>query len=108
LRFDWDTHKMYLSPGAIYTDTPLEKIPVYQRGGTIIPVRIFCKTFKFFFFKVRERQRRASMLQRNDPITLYIASELDREFANGTIYMDDGESHNYKDKNEYLYWVYFL
>uniref|UniRef100_A0A914NGQ0 Glycoside hydrolase family 31 N-terminal domain-containing protein n=1 Tax=Meloidogyne incognita TaxID=6306 RepID=A0A914NGQ0_MELIC len=88
--FDWDTHKMYLSPGAIYTDTPLEKIPVYQRGGTIIPVR--------------ERQRRASMLQRNDPITLYIASELDREFANGTIYMDDGESHNYKDKNEYLYW----
>jgi hypothetical protein len=31
---------MYLSPGAIYTDTPLEKIPVYQRGGTIIPVSI--------------------------------------------------------------------
>lgn len=88
--YDWDTHRMYLSPGAIYTDTPLEKIPVYQRGGTIIPVRM--------------RQRRSSKLQRNDPITLYIASELEREFANGTIYLDDGETHNYKDQNEYLYW----
>lgn len=82
---------MHLSPGAIWVETPLEKIPVFQRGGTIIPVR--------------ERQRRSSKLQRNDPITLYVASELDREFANGTLYLDDGETHNYRHKNEYLYWV---
>ncbi|KAL3097089.1 hypothetical protein niasHS_002805 [Heterodera schachtii] len=88
--FDWDTHRIYLSPGAIYTETPLEKIPVYQRGGTIIPLR--------------ERPRRSSKMQRNDPITLYIAAMADREFANGTLYLDDGETHNYRDKNEYLYW----
>lgn len=54
---------------------------------------------------MRERPRRSSAMQRNDPITLYIASEADREFANGTIYLDDGETNNYRDKKEFLYWV---
>ncbi|KAI6190427.1 Neutral alpha-glucosidase AB [Aphelenchoides bicaudatus] len=90
--FDWNTGKMHVSPGAIYTETPLEKTPVYQRGGTIIPVR--------------KRHRRSSKLMRNDPITLYIASELNNDFANGTLYLDDGESFAYQKNNEYMYWGY--
>lgn len=43
---------------------------------------------------------------RKDPITLYIATELNREFANGTIYMDDGETLNYVKNNEFLYWLF--
>jgi alpha 1,3-glucosidase len=39
---------------------------------------------------------------RDDPITLYVASELNKEFANGTLYLDDGESFNYEN-GEYLY-----
>lgn len=108
-RFDWDTNRIYLSPGAIYTDTPLEKIPVYQRGGTIIPVSDGTLSLIriWFLIKVRERPRRSSKAQRNDPITLYIASQADKEFANGTIYLDDGETHNYRDHNEFLYYVSF-
>lgn len=45
----------------MYVDTPLEAIPLFQRGGTIIPMW--------------ERVRRASTLMRQDPITLYIASD---------------------------------
>ena len=81
----------HVSPGAVYIDTPLDKVPVYQRGGTIIPVR--------------ERARRSSKLMRNDPITLYIAAQLNRESANGTLYLDDGETFNY-NTGEYLYWSF--
>jgi alpha 1,3-glucosidase len=86
--FDWQTGKMHVSPGAIYTETPLERIPAYQRGGTIIPTRL--------------RHRRSSMLMRNDPITLYVASELNQDFANGTLYLDDGESFAYQKDSEYM------
>jgi alpha 1,3-glucosidase len=79
---------MSVSPGAIYTPTPLEHIPVYQRGGTIIPTRL--------------RHRRSSKLMRNDPITLYIASELNNDFANGTLYLDDGETFAYQKESEYM------
>jgi len=90
--YEWDSNRMHLAPGAVYIDTPLDKIPHYQRGGTIIPVR--------------ERPRRSSKLMRNDPITLYVAAELDREYANGTLYLDDGESFAHRDEGEYLYWAY--
>ncbi|KAI1725884.1 glycosyl hydrolases family 31 domain-containing protein [Ditylenchus destructor] len=88
--YEWDTNRMYVSPGAVYVDTPLEKIPVFQRGGTIVPIR--------------ERPRRSSKLMRDDPITLYVAAELNHERANGSIYLDDGESFNYAKNGEYLYW----
>lgn len=88
--YEWDTNRMYVSPGAVYVNTPLDKIPVFQRGGTIVPIR--------------ERPRRSSKLMRDDPITLYVAAELNHERANGTIYLDDGESFNYAKNGEYLYW----
>ncbi|RCN53741.1 hypothetical protein ANCCAN_00235 [Ancylostoma caninum] len=40
---------------------------------------------------------------REDPITLYIATNAKGDFANGTIYLDDGETYSYK-KGEYAYW----
>lgn len=48
-----------VAPGAVYVDTPIDVIPLFQRGGTIIPTW--------------ERVRRASSLMFQDPITLYIA-----------------------------------
>jgi len=90
--YEWDTHQIRPGPGAVYVDTPLSKIPVFQRGGTIIPLR--------------QRVRRASTLQRNDPITLYVAPSMTTtEYANGTLYLDDGESYNYK-QGQYLYWAF--
>lgn len=61
---------------------------MHQLGGTIIPYRM--------------RARRSSALMRNDQITLYIASDLN-EYANGTLYLDDGETFNYAKNKEYLY-----
>ncbi|VDM76765.1 unnamed protein product [Strongylus vulgaris] len=57
--YDWETSKPRPSPGAVQNPVTLKSIPMYQRGGTVIPVR--------------ERVRRSSQLMREDPITLYIA-----------------------------------
>uniref|UniRef100_A0A914X4X0 Glucosidase II subunit alpha n=1 Tax=Plectus sambesii TaxID=2011161 RepID=A0A914X4X0_9BILA len=86
--YEWDTNKGRPGPGAVYVDTPGDKIPVFQRGGTIIPLR--------------ERVRRASALMANDPITLYIATNYHADQANGSLYLDDGATFAYT-KGEYLY-----
>uniref|UniRef100_A0A158R447 Gal_mutarotas_2 domain-containing protein n=1 Tax=Syphacia muris TaxID=451379 RepID=A0A158R447_9BILA len=89
--YEWNTSKPKPAPGAVYVDSPLDAIPLFQRGGSIIPVW--------------GRVRRASTLMRQDPITLYVAANSDGTFANGTLYMDDGESFEYKT-GQYLYWSY--
>eukprot|EP01090_Pellita_catalonica_P001556 TRINITY_DN11318_c0_g1_i1.p1 TRINITY_DN11318_c0_g1~~TRINITY_DN11318_c0_g1_i1.p1 ORF type:complete len:921 (-),score=130.25 TRINITY_DN11318_c0_g1_i1:38-2800(-) len=59
----------------------LDKIPVYQRGGSIIPRQ--------------DRARRSSSQMALDPFTLVIA--LDRNYeAQGELYWDDGHSYNYQ------------
>ena len=60
--------------------TPLEKIPVYQRGGSIIPRK--------------ERARRSSSLMVNDPYSLVIAVD-NNQSAVGELYVDDGETLDY-------------
>lgn len=87
--FEWKTHKPCVAPGAVYVDVTIEEIPIFQRGGTIIPTW--------------ERVRRASPLMRKDPITLYVAANYVGDFANGTMYIDDGETYSYKN-GEYAYW----
>ncbi|ORY06296.1 hypothetical protein K493DRAFT_252011 [Basidiobolus meristosporus CBS 931.73] len=62
-------------------DAKLDSIPVFIRGGAIIPKR--------------ERIRRSSSLMKWDPFTLVIA--LDEEnSAQGELYLDDGESYDYQ------------
>ncbi|CAF4684394.1 unnamed protein product [Rotaria sp. Silwood1] len=66
----------------------MESIPVYQRGGEIIPQRL--------------RKRRASMLAINDPITLIVALDRNHE-AEGELYMDDGQSYDYRQKHQFIH-----
>ncbi|KAJ1983776.1 glucosidase II [Dimargaris verticillata] len=62
------------------TATPLTRIPVYLRGGSIVPQRL--------------RERRSSTLMKYDPITLVVA--LDRHAqASGELVLDDGETYGY-------------
>ncbi|KAG0258249.1 hypothetical protein BG011_003404 [Mortierella polycephala] len=68
-------------PGAKEVASPADKIPVYQRAGTIVPKR--------------ERPRRSSKAMENDPFTLVIALDSNGE-ATGRIYLDDGESFDYQ------------
>lgn len=68
--------------GNIVIPVTIEKIPVYQRGGTIIPKK--------------ERIRRSSGLTHNDPFTLIIALD-SKGAASGKLYLDDGKSYEYRD-----------
>jgi alpha 1,3-glucosidase len=64
----------------------IDYIPVFQRGGSIIPRKL--------------RLRRSTMTMRADPYTLYVALDSSNK-ANGTLYMDDEESFSYKRSAEF-------
>ncbi|XP_030569070.1 neutral alpha-glucosidase AB [Drosophila novamexicana] len=80
--YDVDTYQRQERAG--YESIPVDdnKIPVWQRGGSIVPKK--------------ERQRRSSKLMLNDPYTLVIC--LDRQGkAAGTLFLDDEKSYAYRD-----------
>ncbi|KAG0325813.1 hypothetical protein BG000_001662 [Podila horticola] len=79
--FDIKDFSVQQGPGAKIVDSPADKIPVYQRAGTVVPKR--------------ERIRRSSKAMENDPFTLVIALDSKGE-ASGRLYLDDGETFNYK------------
>ncbi|CAF3409540.1 unnamed protein product [Rotaria socialis] len=66
----------------------MESIPVYQRGGAIIPQRL--------------RKRRAAMLAIHDPITLVVALDRNNE-AEGELYLDDGQTYDYRQKHQFIH-----
>ena len=64
----------------------LDTIPVFQRGGSIIPRKL--------------RLRRSSTLMKHDPYTLYVALDgLGK--ATGELHMDDEESFGYRTRSEF-------
>ncbi|KAF9436979.1 hypothetical protein BGZ76_002382 [Entomortierella beljakovae] len=79
--FDIKDYSVEQGPGSKEVASPADKIPVYQRAGTIIPKR--------------ERPRRSSKAMENDPFTLVIALDSLGE-AKGQIYLDDGETFNHE------------
>lgn len=88
LWYDIDDYVLYDSVGYVTIPVNSYKIPVFQRGGTIIPKK--------------ERIRRASTLMKNDPYTLIMCLDKSKE-ANGTLYTDDEQSYEYRNgKYQYL------
>ena len=79
--YDYWTHEKMEVTGVKTVPTPYEKVPVFQRGGTIIPIR--------------ERVRRSAALMHEDPITLIVAPDKAGK-ASGTLYLDDGKSFDYQ------------
>ena len=63
-------------------DVTLKTVPVFQRGGTIVPTL--------------QRIRRSSAVMLHDPYTLTIALD-DHGSAKGSLYIDDGKSFDYRD-----------
>ncbi|KZV89419.1 glycoside hydrolase family 31 protein, partial [Exidia glandulosa HHB12029] len=80
--YDYFTHAIYRGGSKeITVSAELHQIPLFIRGGSIIPTR--------------ERPRRASPLMKRDPFTLTVA--LDRDgAATGELYLDDGESYDFR------------
>ncbi|EEY59224.1 neutral alpha-glucosidase, putative [Phytophthora infestans T30-4] len=73
-----DGYKRFFG-GKTYANVPapLDAIPVFQRGGTILPRK--------------QRVRRSSELMRDDPLTLVVALDQRLE-ARGDLYVDDERS----------------
>lgn len=69
-----------VSSRTISVTAALHQVPVFIRGGSILPTR--------------ERPRRSSLLMRNDPITLRVALGVDGS-ASGKLYLDEGEGYGY-------------
>ncbi|KAK0328706.1 glucosidase II [Friedmanniomyces endolithicus] len=77
--FDFAIHE---GPGVVKVSAGLEEIPLLMKGGHIIPRR--------------DRPRRSSGLMRWDPFTLVVVLGKAGD-AEGTLYLDDGESFDYED-----------
>lgn len=80
--YDYFDFWTYDGPGEVVLASPLETVPVLMRGGHIIPRR--------------DRPRRSSGLMKYDPITLVVVLGNSGD-AEGTLYLDDGESFDYQD-----------
>jgi len=86
--YDYETGKVHGGPPYHTIDTPLTKIPIFQRGGSIL-VR-------------KDRPRRATTQMANDPYTLVVALSQNGT-ASGELYVDDGKSFDYQTKGAYLH-----
>eukprot|EP01114_Cavostelium_apophysatum_P007213 TRINITY_DN1908_c0_g1_i2.p1 TRINITY_DN1908_c0_g1~~TRINITY_DN1908_c0_g1_i2.p1 ORF type:complete len:931 (+),score=264.69 TRINITY_DN1908_c0_g1_i2:127-2919(+) len=85
--YDFVANEKFDAPQSLRVPTPLDKIPVFQRGGSIIPKK--------------ERMRRSSLLMADDPYTLVVALD-SKGSATGEIYVDDGTTFNYERSNQYV------
>ncbi|XP_035208947.1 neutral alpha-glucosidase AB-like isoform X2 [Stegodyphus dumicola] len=86
--YDISNYKRYAGGQTVSLPVTLATIPVFQRGGTIIPKK--------------NRIRRSSSLTYNDPYTLEIALDKSGSQANGTLYIDDFNSFQYREGNYLL------
>ncbi|KAJ3433066.1 hypothetical protein M0812_22016 [Anaeramoeba flamelloides] len=87
--YDFHTLEKINSKGATYKiDAPLEKIPIFYRGGKIVPRKM--------------RVRRSSHLMQNDPITLFVFLDENKR-SSGSIFIDDGHSYDFKNSNKYIH-----
>jgi len=73
------------APTKLTVHCDIDKIPVYQRGGSVIPRKL--------------RLRRSTQMMTYDPYTLYVALDRDAK-ATGKLYVDDEHSFDYR-KGEY-------
>ncbi|KAJ0170469.1 hypothetical protein K1T71_013840 [Dendrolimus kikuchii] len=83
LWYDVDSYHAHKANGYFNQEVTISKTPVYQRGGSIIPRK--------------ERIRRSSSLMANDPYTLIVTLDVNNT-AEGTLYIDDGETYEYRNK----------
>jgi len=80
----------YSAPSEVSVSAPIDKVPVFQRGGTIVPRQM--------------RLRRSSALMGADPYTLVIAPD-GGGGAEGTLFLDAGDGYGYQN-GEFQYVTY--
>ncbi|PXF43785.1 putative glucan 1,3-alpha-glucosidase [Gracilariopsis chorda] len=73
--------KKVTDSGDVEQQVTLDRMFVFQRGGTIVPKQ--------------ERRRRSTAAMAHDPFTLVVALNASKE-AEGELYLDDGKTFQYK------------
>ncbi|XP_062332050.1 neutral alpha-glucosidase AB isoform X3 [Osmerus eperlanus] len=86
--FDVHTFQKHNGEQNLYIPVTISSIPVFQRGGSIIPRKA--------------RVRRSSSCMERDPYTLYVALSPQRT-AQGELYIDDGHTFNFEKKKEFIH-----
>jgi len=90
--YDVDTMEAVSPSGAAHgvnlvaVTCDIDKIPVYQRGGSVIPRKL--------------RLRRSAYLMKTDPYSIYVALDQSKK-ASGGLYMDDEETFGHTKRNEF-------
>jgi len=93
--YDFYTNKQLTVKDSGVYPYPLESgnfIFVFAKGGTILPLK--------------EKVRMSAILARNEPYVLnvYLETNDDKkksQYANGYLYLDDGETFNFEKKKEF-------
>ncbi|XP_077433473.1 neutral alpha-glucosidase AB isoform X2 [Vanacampus margaritifer] len=85
--FDVHTFQKHNGGQNLYIPVTMSSIPVFQRGGSIIPRKL--------------RVRRSSTCMEHDPYTVYVALGHQRA-AEGELYIDDGHTFNF-EKKEFIH-----
>lgn len=85
--YDVENTLMYRGTGYFTRASEISSNNYFYRGGSIIARK--------------DTVRSSSVYTENDPITLYVLSDENNK-AEGTLYVDDGSSFNYRSK-EYIY-----
>ncbi|PVU96997.1 hypothetical protein BB561_000826 [Smittium simulii] len=85
--YEFDTDYSVPGPETLTMQTPIDKQVIFAVGGNIIPTK--------------DRPRRSSKLMKNDPYTINVFTSMRGE-AKGSLYIDDGETFDYK-KGAYIY-----
>ena len=92
LWYDVVSGRRHAAPSEARIDAPIDAIPVFQRGGSIVPRQM--------------RLRRSSVAMADDPFTLVVAPTSGGS-ASGRLYLDSGDGYSYR-KGAYAYWKFDL
>jgi alpha 1,3-glucosidase len=86
--YDFFNHTEIMTKGDIMYPTTNDNIPVFIRGGSVIPMKL--------------RVRRSTKILKHDPLTLIIALDNDGK-ASGLLYLDDEVTYSHEEKEEYIF-----
>ncbi|XP_067170946.1 neutral alpha-glucosidase AB isoform X2 [Apteryx mantelli] len=86
--YDVASRQKHHAPQTLYVPVTMSSVPVYQRGGTVVPRQ--------------ERARRSAECMRGDPFTLYVALS-PQGTAEGDLFLDDGRTFDFQTHNRFLH-----
>lgn len=89
----FNLNQKYDAGQTVQLDVQLKDIPVFTRSGSIIPIK--------------DIPRRSSKLMKHDPYHLLVVIDDKSRKAHGELYIDDGESFEYINEEDWLHVDFF-